>query len=372
MYQINIKGQNFVYRRLNSSVQGSVGVEQVTFSFDESWDGLAKWACFKNDNVPEIHVLLSDDNLTCDVPWEMYTKEGALYIGALGMQDGVVVKPTFWVQVSEVSEGVSTEGATPGEYTPSEIEQLTKVAVEASKKIGNLEDLETKAKQNLVVAINEARRSGSGGGGGSGVNGVTFYPHVDAEGNLSWTNDGGLENPPEVNIMGSDYVLTDNDKSDIANEAAETLETNLSLRETVFIDLDGYGYSQDGIAYPLTNLDFDNIKKYNFVLRMANEMDETSFEEVPLSVIWDSMGALYVSALWYSRYGDYVATLSGFLNVGMDEAIVFEQGIKDLAGEYIVSDGGSLSVDKGALLGEELVGKTVAQYIDEVILGGAW
>ena len=131
MYQINIKGQNFAYRRLNSSVQGSVGVEQVTFSFDESWDGLVKWACFKNDNVPEIHVLLSDDNLTCDVPWEMYTKEGALYIGALGMRDGVVVKPTFWVQVSEVSEGVSTEGANPGEYTPSEIEQLTKVAKDA-------------------------------------------------------------------------------------------------------------------------------------------------------------------------------------------------------------------------------------------------
>lgn len=204
MYQINIKGQNFTYRRLNSSVQGSVGVEQVTFSFDESWDGLAKWACFKNDNVPEIHVLLSDDNLTCDVPWEMYTKEGALYIGALGMQDGVVVKPTFWVQVSEVSEGVSTKGATPGEYTPSEIEQLTRTAVEASKKIGNLGDLETTAKQNLVAAINESLRSG--GGGGNGEDGATFYPDVDVDGNLSWTNDKGLPNPNTVNIKGADGV----------------------------------------------------------------------------------------------------------------------------------------------------------------------
>ena len=34
--------------------------------------------------------------------------------------------------------------------------------------------------------------------------GVTFVPKVDAWGNLSWTNDGGLENPAVVNIMGRD------------------------------------------------------------------------------------------------------------------------------------------------------------------------
>lgn len=39
---------------------------------------------------------------------------------------------------------------------------------------------------------------------GAGVNGVTFTPKVDAEGNLSWTNDGGLENPAVVNIRGRD------------------------------------------------------------------------------------------------------------------------------------------------------------------------
>lgn len=32
--------------------------------------------------------------------------------------------------------------------------------------------------------------------------GAIFYPHVDADGNLSWTNNKGLDNPPTVNIMG--------------------------------------------------------------------------------------------------------------------------------------------------------------------------
>ena len=44
----------------------------------------------------------------------------------------------------------------------------------------------------------------SGKDGKNGQNGVTFTPRVDAEGNLSWANDGGLENPAVVNIRGSD------------------------------------------------------------------------------------------------------------------------------------------------------------------------
>lgn len=36
-----------------------------------------------------------------------------------------------------------------------------------------------------------------------GVDGTTFTPSVDANGNLSWTNDGSLENPETVNIKGA-------------------------------------------------------------------------------------------------------------------------------------------------------------------------
>lgn len=39
--------------------------------------------------------------------------------------------------------------------------------------------------------------AGSGGG-----NGTTFIPYVSPEGVISWTNNGGLENPAPVNIKG--------------------------------------------------------------------------------------------------------------------------------------------------------------------------
>lgn len=42
-----------------------------------------------------------------------------------------------------------------------------------------------------------------GAKGEKGENGATFKPNVDAAGNLSWTNDKSLPNPPTVNIKGA-------------------------------------------------------------------------------------------------------------------------------------------------------------------------
>lgn len=39
--------------------------------------------------------------------------------------------------------------------------------------------------------------------GADGKDGVTFTPSVDTNGNLSWTNDGGLPNPETVNVRGA-------------------------------------------------------------------------------------------------------------------------------------------------------------------------
>ena len=38
--------------------------------------------------------------------------------------------------------------------------------------------------------------------GDTGARGITFTPVVDSEGNISWSNDGGLENPQTVNVTG--------------------------------------------------------------------------------------------------------------------------------------------------------------------------
>ena len=54
----------------------------------------------------------------------------------------------------------------------------------------------TEGSKNLITsgAVFEAISSGGGG--------ATFIPSVSSDGTLSWTNDGGLDNPDPVNIMG--------------------------------------------------------------------------------------------------------------------------------------------------------------------------
>lgn len=42
----------------------------------------------------------------------------------------------------------------------------------------------------------------NGSDGAPGPAGAVFTPSVSASGDLSWTNNGGLENPTTVNIMG--------------------------------------------------------------------------------------------------------------------------------------------------------------------------
>lgn len=62
--------------------------------------------------------------------------------------------------------------------------------------------------------------TGTGGSGTPGANGVTFTPHLSADGVLSWTNDGGLANPDPVNIKGAPGAK--GDKGDPGGDASVT------------------------------------------------------------------------------------------------------------------------------------------------------
>lgn len=56
--------------------------------------------------------------------------------------------------------------------------------------------------KNLAEKVEEELEKVQNGSGTTGENGATFTPHVDSDGNLSWTNDKELENPATVNIKG--------------------------------------------------------------------------------------------------------------------------------------------------------------------------
>lgn len=77
--------------------------------------------------------------------------------------------------------------------------------------------------------------------GAAGSNGATFTPSVDVDGDISWTNDAGLPNPPTQNIMGpagssgisvtsvkTQYYLSTSDSSPTGGSWSDTPQTFVS------------------------------------------------------------------------------------------------------------------------------------------------
>lgn len=63
---------------------------------------------------------------------------------------------------------------------------------------------------------------GSDTGGGGGNNGVTFIPSVSEDGIISWTNNGGLPNPAPVDIMGPQGIQGQIGPQGIQGDRGET------------------------------------------------------------------------------------------------------------------------------------------------------
>lgn len=133
MYRVEITGQSVqtVTRKGDgNSVLGTVGVEQVQFTFDSSWDGLTKFACFKNTGRPrrqqEIQLVMDPTGLVA-IPWEMYTAAGSLYVGVLGMKDQEIVKPTVWTLMSNIQRGVDPNADFAKEATPTIVQQMADI-----------------------------------------------------------------------------------------------------------------------------------------------------------------------------------------------------------------------------------------------------
>jgi hypothetical protein len=109
---------------------GSVGVNEVSFSFSDDWDGLTRTAVFKAGDVV-IQVVLDDDN-ACNVPWEVLaTAHVALYVGVYGSSGALMVLPTVWAALGVVRPGTEL-GEDAKEPTPDVYQQIL-ADIEAGK-----------------------------------------------------------------------------------------------------------------------------------------------------------------------------------------------------------------------------------------------
>ena len=123
-----------------------------------------------------------DNSIIYVVPEIFTTAEGDIGIQVVGYNDGKVIKsPVVYGRISKSQVGDSG------------------IPLKAYHTHDNKETLD-----KFGETDGEPTYNGQPIGGGSvGNDGTTFVPSVSADGVLSWTNDGGLENPSPVNIKGA-------------------------------------------------------------------------------------------------------------------------------------------------------------------------
>ena len=154
MTHINVKISKAVATAEKDGIitAGMVGVP-VSFMFDSWWDGLIVTAVFKGSGAPISVPLLGATETV--VPWEVLKRPSTLLrIGAEGrLPDGTLVIPTTWATVGIVMSGANATDDLAKPPTPTAFDRIM-------SQIGNMNDLATEAKNNLVDAVNEAMTKG--------------------------------------------------------------------------------------------------------------------------------------------------------------------------------------------------------------------
>lgn len=170
MFEVDVYKTTVYVREREVVTSGSKKAYEVSFEFkDNLWDNLNKTAVFKHRDI--VKEIILREPYVIGIPWEcMQYSDEELLVGVFGESNGEIVIPTIWDRLATVLQG-TTHGEETLNPTPSVYEQLL-------SQIGNLDNLTTEAKKNLVDAINEVNsKAGTGGGGGSdgGESGTTDH-----------------------------------------------------------------------------------------------------------------------------------------------------------------------------------------------------
>lgn len=177
MIKVYISGNRADVIEREPLTSGTVG-KVINFAFTEDWRPLIKYAVFEGSGR---RIALTNIGDSCIIPHEVLAKHGgALRVGVYGRTaDGSAATPTVYAQL-----GIIQRGADPN-ADPSTKPTLP-VWAQIQAQIGDLSNLTTEDKTNLVAAINEAAKSGGGSGGkdGTGIESITYKGEDESGGNM--------------------------------------------------------------------------------------------------------------------------------------------------------------------------------------------
>ena len=244
MMEFYVSGQSL---KMFTPVTAADSLKYLTAQFhftDDDWDGYTRWAHFRRGETVYDIELDEEDRITEEDAlnlttgeWEIYltgTKDAArltTVVVVLTVKESGLVDAPLHVLPQSVAEQIDAKAA-----QALLMAQAVKAAADAGKFNGkDGKSFEIKGYYASTAALEEgvpepapgdAYCVGSaapydvyiydgvsgewinngtiqGAKGDTGAAGTTFTPHLDGNGNLSWTNDGGLDNPETQNIRGA-------------------------------------------------------------------------------------------------------------------------------------------------------------------------
>lgn len=189
---------------------------------------------------------------------------------------------------------------------------------------------------------------GQGPSGAPGSNGATFTPSVDAQGNLSWTNDKGLDNPQTVNIKGPKGDK--GDKGDTGPQGAQGIQGEPGPQGPkgdpgATPDMAPYQTKEDETLQTTAKTVVGGINEVNgkavdaptlalrklYVERGAVYNEETGFYELNglTDITEEQMLAIYIHTSGFGRDGSFVASRNiGYYNGVRTNFPMFSYGYK--------------------------------------------
>lgn len=236
---------------------GMVGL-RAEFIFSDDWDGLQKTAVCAGSGVTK-DVLVVQDEIT--VPHECLTDPASdLKIGLYGTNStGNIVIPTVYAYCGRLFRGADPSGDTSTDYT-------LPIWAQIQAMIGDLSNLTTTARDNLVAAINEAAKSGGGGGGTAAdvrMQVAGGYIQYSTDGGTTWRNLIAMEDligEEGVGIQSVEQTTTSTEDSGInvitvtkTDGATSTFEVRNGGKGGA--GKSAYQYAQDG-GYTGTEAEF--------------------------------------------------------------------------------------------------------------------
>lgn len=157
---------------------GMVG-QTVEFEYSTDFDGLTLTAVFTNGKTT-VDVLNPDKQ--CAIPHEVLDTVGAVVkVGIYAVRGSELVIPTVYATIGIVLKGADPSGDVSADPTLPVWAQIKAL-------IGNLDDLDTEAKNNLVAAINEAAQSGGGSSASIAMRVDGGYIQYSTDNGKTWVN----------------------------------------------------------------------------------------------------------------------------------------------------------------------------------------